>query len=158
VLSDSDGRPVGAWAGATSPAAPAPHAQPLTVLHRAVFDASTDGMLVVGRLPEQATVTIIDVNPALCAMTGYAAADLLGADPLRLVVPADHRRAGDAIAASWRDEQAEATVAIMRQDGATVDVELHAGPLHYRGLRHGLIVVRDITERVQAFRALEQRV
>ena len=31
-------------------------------------------------------------------------------------------------------------------------------PLHYRGLRHHLVVVRDIAERAQAFRLLEERV
>jgi PAS domain S-box-containing protein len=143
---------------ADAEAAPASGMQPLTLLYGAVFDAATDGMLLIGKLPAQVNVTIIDANRAFYAMTGYAAEELVGSDPLCLIHPADRQRVADACAAIWREERAQASVTAVRKDGSTFDAELHAGPLHYRGLRQGLVVVRDISERVQAYRSLEQRV
>jgi PAS domain S-box-containing protein len=156
MLSDNHAH-VAEQPAAAEPALPS-DAQPLTLLYRTVFDAATDGMLVIGKLPEQAGDTIIDVNPAICAMTGYAADELLGTDPLRLVHSRDRPRASHANPASWHEEHVAAMLTAVRKDGSTFDAELRAGPLRYRGLRHGLLVLRDVTEREQAFRVLEQRV
>jgi PAS domain S-box-containing protein len=136
----------------------APEFQQAALQIRTVFEATTDGMLVVGALPGRRHYTIVDVNPELSAMTGFRPDELIGANPLRLVHPADWRRAAAAGAAIRAQDRFAATVTAVRKDGRTFDAELRASPLHYRGMQHGLIVVRDITDRVQAFRVLEQRV
>jgi len=123
----------------------------------AVFEAATDGMLVIGALPGRRYYSIVDVNRELCAMTGFSHDELIGLNPLRLVRREDRRAAADGAAIPAR-ERFSATVTVMRKDGTTFDAELRASPLHDRGVRHYLVVVRDIAERVQAFRALEQRI
>jgi PAS domain S-box-containing protein len=134
-----------------------PEAQQAAVHLQAVFEATTDGMLVIGALPGRRQFTIVDVNRALSAMTGFSRDDLIGMNPLRLVLTIDRRRATGG-AAIRSQERFAATVAAVRKDGSTFDAELQASPLHYRGLQHYLVVVRDVSERVQAFRLLEQRV
>jgi PAS domain S-box-containing protein len=134
-----------------------PEAQPTTLQFRIVFEATTDGMLVIGVLPGRRSYTIVDVNQELCAMTGFNPDELIGMNPLRLVLPADRRLAAGGTANRAQTRFA-ATVIAVRKDGTTFDAELRASPLHYRGLQHHLVVVRDITERMRAFRLLEQRV
>jgi PAS domain S-box-containing protein len=134
-----------------------PEAQPTTLQFRIVFEATTDGMLVIGVLPGRRSYTIVDVNQELCAMTGFNPDELIGMNPLRLVLPEDRRRAAGGTANRAQTRFA-ATVIAVRKDGTTFDAELRASPLHYRGLQHHLVVVRDITERMRAFRLLEQRV
>ncbi len=101
--------------------------------------------------------TIVDVNHELSAMTGYSHDELISMNPLRLVCAGDRRRAARGAAIRARERFA-ATVTAVRKDGSTFDAELQASPLHYQGLHHYLVVVRDVSERVQAFRLLEQRV
>jgi PAS domain S-box-containing protein len=125
---------------------------------RTVFEATTDGMLVIGALPGQRPYTIVDVNHELSAMTGFRPDELIGVNPLRLVHPADRRRVAAASAAIQSQERFAATVTVVRKDGSTLDAELQTSPLHYRDFQHHLVVVRDIAERMQAFRMLEQRI
>jgi PAS domain S-box-containing protein len=123
----------------------------------AVFQATTDGMLIIGLLPGRRSYAIADANHALSAMTGYSPDELIGMNPLRLVLPEDRRRAVDG-AAIRAQTRFTTTVTAVRKDGTTFDAELQASPLHYQGMRQYLVVVRDIADRVQALRALEQRV
>ena len=46
----------------------------------------------------------------------------------------------------------------MRKDGTAFSVEVHGSRFTYRGRPHTLGVIRDITERVEAYQLLEQRV
>lgn len=137
---------------------PSQHAATLPIAPhmRDVFDALTDGVLVVGALPGRRSFTIVDVNHAVCAMTGFNPDELIGMPPLRLVLPVDRRAA---LGAAMRAQERFAlTVTAVRKDGSTFDADLQAGPFPYLGAQHYLVVVRDSTERVQAFRELEQRV
>ena len=135
----------------------APEAQPTALQNRTVFEAMTDGMLVVGALPGRRYYTIVDVNQELCAMVGFSSDELIGMNPLRLVRPGDRRRAAGG-AAIREQERFTATVTAVRKDGTTFDAEFQASPLHYQSLKHHLVVVRDIADRVHAFHLLEQRV
>lgn len=137
----------------TQPAA----AQPAAPQTRSVRETTIDGILVVGSLPGQRSYTIVDVNHELCAMTGYSRDELIGMRPLRLVHPADRRRAaGGSVIPAQVSFAVPAT--IVRKDGRTFDAELHASPLHNRGLQRYVVVVRDVAGQVQAVRALEQRI
>jgi PAS domain S-box-containing protein len=122
--------------------------------YRSIFAETTDG-LVIYTLGQR---HIVEANPALCALTGFRRDDLLGMDPLRLIVPEDRQRvvdAGDVVTDLGRFL---VTVTISRQDGTTFDAELNRTTFLYQGTMHALAVVRDITERAQSFRFMEQRV
>jgi len=138
------------------PLAQAPDARPTALQNRTIFDATTDGMLIIGALPGKRFYTIVDVNPEMSTMTGFSRDELIGMNPLRLVLPVDRQRlAGDA--AIQPQERFAATATAVRKDGSTYEAELRASPLHDRDGQHLLVVVRDITERVQSVRLLEQR-
>jgi PAS domain S-box-containing protein len=133
-------------------------AQRLSLRMRTVFDAATDGMLVIAQPGDSTDAVIVDVNPALCTMMGYAAAELIGSDPVLLAPQQERQRVRRAHAASLHGAQAQETVTVVRKDGSALMVELRVSPLRYRGLRHGLVVVRDVTERLRAVDLLERRV
>src|SRR6186997_2079004 len=80
----------------------------------AVFDAATDGMLVIGALPGRRYYSIVDVNRELCAMTGFSHDELIGLNPLRLVRREDRRAAADGAAIPSR-ERFSATVTVVRK-------------------------------------------
>jgi PAS domain S-box-containing protein len=92
----------------------APELQQAALQIRTVFEATTDGMLVVGAGPGRRHDTIVDVNHALSAMTGFRPDELIGANPLRLVHPADRRRVAAAGAAIRTQERFTATVTAVR--------------------------------------------
>jgi PAS domain S-box-containing protein len=125
---------------------------------RAIFEAVADGMLVVGTLPGGRTLAILDANHALSAMTGYSRHELIGMHPFRLLHPSDRRWVASAGAAIREQKLFAATVTAVRADGSTFDAELRVSHLEHRGVRHDLIVVRDISDRVQEIRLLEQRI
>ncbi|GAB4323665.1 MAG: hypothetical protein Kow0010_05140 [Dehalococcoidia bacterium] len=104
-----------------------------------LFEQGPDAIIIVG-----AENRIEAVNPAACAMLGYAAEELVGEDGARLIHP-------DSLAAQplqIRDVLAGAVVAIERElvgrDGRIIPVEIRAARL--RGGRI-MIVARDISER-----------
>ncbi|HYI15074.1 MAG TPA: PAS domain S-box protein [Thermomicrobiales bacterium] len=125
---------------------------------RAVFDAMTDGILLLGDLGTRGGMAVIDVNPALCSMTGYRREELIGTDALRLVARDDWRRAVT-IARSIRARgSATGVLTAVREDGSTFDAELSISLLSDRRTPHGLVIIRDISERLQHYRHLERRV
>jgi PAS domain S-box-containing protein len=138
------------------PLAEAPDARPTALQNRTIFDASTDGMVIVAALPSKRVYTIVDVNPEMSAMTGFSRDEIIGMNPLRLVLPVDRRRLQ--VDAAIQPQQRFATTATaVRKDGSTFEAELRGSPLHDRGGQHLLVAVRDITEHVQSIRLLEQR-
>ena len=121
--------------------------------YRGVFESTSDGILVT-----DASHAVAAVNPAFCRLTGYSAEQVRAAHPrtflhlddlrpldtyLDAVGPGSGHRAGD-----------------VRGRGRTAGAlraARHALPL-CRRQPHVLSVVRDVTEREQAMRLLEQKV
>jgi PAS domain S-box-containing protein len=107
--------------------------------YRAVFNASIDGLALwdgAGR--------IVDTNPALRQMYGYADADLADCSPDSwhgLSYQSELLRT----VASGLPMHAEVTVE--RLDGASMELEVHGIPIQYRGQPHVLTITRDITEK-----------
>jgi PAS domain S-box-containing protein len=104
---------------------------------------------------------VVDVNQALCDMTGFAWHELIGRDGFEIIAP------------EWRETvyrkllaEADAPYEIdcLRRDGSRVPVELQARSFTYRGRVLRVIAARDITARREAaavrdslVRALEQK-
>ena len=122
--------------------------------YHGIFSETTDG-LVIYTLGQR---RIVEANPALCALTGFERDELLGMDPLLLLAPDVRQRvldAGDVVSDLGRFLM---TVTVIRKDGTTFDAELNRTTFRYQGQTHALAVVRDITERAQSYRFMEQRV
>ena len=107
--------------------------------YRAMFNASIDGLALW-----DASGEIVDTNPALRRMYGFADED-----------------AADFPPQSWRGlsyppnflvtvaggEPLHAEVIAERKDGVALDLEVHGIPMQYRGQPHVLTITRDITEK-----------
>lgn len=118
--------------------------------YRGIFEATSDGVII-----HAAGGRIVEANPAACDMHGYTYDELIGIDSARLFTPGQF-----AEALRWVLSGAAVDIQSVnyRKDGTPFDVEIRATQFIYRGEPHMLAVVRDITERVQAYQMLEQRV
>jgi PAS domain S-box-containing protein len=113
--------------------------------YRAVFNASIDGMII-----RALDGTVVDVNPALEAMSGYSRSELVGLNPS----PTIPEEAIGTLRGSLSEIAAGRPFRIeslsRRKDGSVVFVEVHGSPVTYQGRPHLLAVVRDITARKRA--------
>jgi diguanylate cyclase (GGDEF)-like protein/PAS domain S-box-containing protein len=110
------------------------------------MDYAPDGILAVDNHGR-----IFLVNPALCALTGYAAHELLG-QPLEVLLPPDIRgRHGAHLAAYFSQPQVRAMglvngLALWRRDGTPVRVDISLGNAQRQGAPCALAFIRDISE------------
>ena len=119
--------------------------------YRAIFNASFDGMIIRTLDGE-----IVDVNPALLAMYGYAREELIGRTFGPII---SEQRAG-----SFRGYLAEVAAGqpyrtesrVPRKDGSKVYIEVLGSSVTYKGRPHVLSVVRDITARRELEAQLRQ--
>jgi PAS domain S-box-containing protein len=113
--------------------------------YRAIFDAAVDALVLRDR-----DFRIVDVNPAYEAMTGYALAEVAGADHVVANPPevdahvkALHQRA-------LAGEPVQTETQILARNGNRLEVELRGLPIRHQGMPHVLYVGRDITARKRA--------
>lgn len=117
--------------------------------YRAVFEGSLDGLFV---WDEQ--LRVADVNPAGVALYGVRREDVIGRTYPRSM-PADYVRARlDQVRGALAGRTTHVETTVLRPDGSTFEADLRVMPFVQRGRPHALTVVRDITERRRADRAL----
>ncbi len=123
------------------------------VQYRSIFESTSDGLLIF-----DLEGNLVDLNPAAARMHGYPL------EEFRILEPSQFIHAGslpifkqfvEAVTAG-RDFRGRARD--LRRDGTPFYVEVMGTGFLYRGRPHALAVVRDITEEVQAYQFLEQRV
>jgi PAS domain S-box-containing protein len=113
--------------------------------YRAIFTASTDGMVVIG--PDR---TIVDVNPAYVVLYGYERAEVVGGAPGQRLTPECSHVCGELIETVTAGGHFQREVQALRKGGTVLDVEVLGMPMHYRGQPHILVTVRDISARKRA--------
>jgi PAS domain S-box-containing protein len=120
--------------------------------YRSIFEATSDGIVI-----RDPTGRIVEVNPAYCRMHNASREEMIGTiSGHRLSL--EEQQVFDAYLATVNAGQ------IFRSQNEQVDrngrrfaVEALGIPFRYAGRPHILGIVRDITERVQAFEQVEQR-
>jgi PAS domain S-box-containing protein len=121
--------------------------------YRSIFEATTDGLVII-----DLNGTIAEINPAYCSMLGYTYAELLGRSYRSLFHPESHQLAGEAFATILAGGTVRTEAILVHKNGTPIHVEGHGTSFTYMGKQHLLGVARNITERVQAYELLEQRV
>jgi PAS domain S-box-containing protein len=117
--------------------------------YRAIFNATTDGLVL--RDPE---LRLVDVNPALLAMTGFTREETIGEERILFAPPELHDRVRDAYRRALAGEHVVYESDAVRRDGGRFEVEMRYLPIRYRGMPHVLAIARDITERKRAEAAM----
>ncbi len=113
--------------------------------YRSIFESTSDGVII-----HDAQGIIVEANPAACAMYGYTYDEIIGkASSEPFMAALDEVLHGSSV---------DFQTVRYRKNGEPFNVEVRATLFTYRGEPHMLSVVRDITERVQAYQMLEQRV
>ncbi len=122
-------------------------------LYRDIFEAASDGVLIT----DIDTGDVLAANPAAAAMHGYAPQAFL-----ELRLPAflhidsqpDFVRFAEFIK---QGERFDVLVQHVRQDDTPFSVEWRAVPFEYQGHTCALVLLRDVSKRVQAESRLQQR-
>jgi PAS domain S-box-containing protein len=101
---------------------------------------------------------LVEVNPAMCRMHGYTYEEFMMLHPTNFIHPDSHTLFADYINTVKAGKKFQARAIDVRKDGTSFPVEVHGTAFDYKGKPHVLAVVRDVTEQVQAYELLEQRV
>ena len=117
--------------------------------YRAVFNATADGLVL-----RDADNCIVDVNPALLAMTGHAREELVGTQRWAFIPPELHGQGSEFHRRIIAGEPIQFETVGVRKDGTRFDVEVRCVPIQYRGRPHVLAMAREITARRLADEAL----
>jgi PAS domain S-box-containing protein len=117
--------------------------------HRGIFEAAQNGLLVV-----DARGTVLAANPAAARLFGAEGDALCGRALDALLGPGRPELLSEIAQHVQRDGQYSCTAQGISGDGTMLPVELHASQLVYQGRPHLLLVIADISERVQAEQAL----
>ncbi len=119
--------------------------------YRHIFNAVADGLFIVDRHG-----VITEANPAAAATYGYSQQELAGMPAEQLIHPDDRHMLKEMIKEIQVSGRAHAEVVNLRKDGSSVDVGVTSSLFNFRGLRLALSVVRDLTDRKQAERAIRE--
>lgn len=118
--------------------------------YRAVFEATTDGLAIA----ELTVGTIIEVNPAFAKMHGYTRHEMAGMHPSTFVHPEDYQIQADFVQKAQAGERAYAQGRDLRKDGTSFFIEVQGVPFTHNNQPHALVIMRDITARLQAEKLL----
>jgi PAS domain S-box-containing protein len=121
--------------------------------YRSIFESTSDGVLIT-----DLSQTVAAANPAFYRLTGWSAGKLRATPPGRMFELGGREPFGTHLARAAAAEEATVRAACAREDGAEALFEIKSRRFSYGGEPHVLSIFRDVTEREQAFRELEQRV
>jgi len=95
---------------------------------------------------------IVDVNHALCELSGYSWHELVGRDSFELIAPENRETVYRNLLAEYSGVY---EIDCVRRDGGRIPIEVQARSFPYRGRVLRVVAVRDISERKKAERVKE---
>jgi len=125
-------------------------------LFERLFASSPDGIIVVDREGR-----IIEANPQIESLFGYARSDLAGS-PVEILIPEPFRSVHVAHRGAYRDQPSMRPMGTglelygRRKDGSELPVDIMLSPVETAGGRLVLAVVRDITDQKRLEQQLRQ--
>lgn len=119
--------------------------------YRGIFEAVTDGLMIINE-----ENIIVTANSAACRMHGYTDEEFVELRPLTLI-HTDYRHIfTEFLSTIEGGQKSHASIVNVRQDGTVLNVEIHGTSIDYQGQPHQLLIIHDITERVQTEEAMRR--
>ncbi|NLK51990.1 MAG: PAS domain S-box protein [Syntrophomonadaceae bacterium] len=112
--------------------------------YRGIFNAVMDGFLIID-LNNQ----IVEVNPEMCRMLGYTYEELINLSVKEIIHPNSYpvfERLKDSL---LTNNEFSVQAIDIRKDGSSFPVEIKGSIFEYKGRKHFLTIIRDISEREQ---------
>ncbi|MBN1609744.1 MAG: PAS domain S-box protein [Polyangiaceae bacterium] len=122
--------------------------------YRQLFDAGGDAIYVHELRPGGIPGLFLEANDTACRSLGYRREELLGMGPKDINAPWDPASIAPIFARFATGEPATFERTHLTRDGRHIQVEIHARPFEFRGTPAIIALVRDISERKKAERAL----
>jgi two-component system nitrate/nitrite sensor histidine kinase NarX len=123
-------------------------------LHQDIFETASDGLII----NDLKTGLVVEANPAACTMHGYTREEFIGMHPTRFIHPDSHKLFRAYVQAVQSKGRFESLEVHLHQDRTLLYVELHGTTFTYQDRPCVLSIVRDVNQRVQAERLLQERV
>jgi PAS domain S-box-containing protein len=122
--------------------------------YRSIFEATGDGLIV----HDVETGRVVEANPAAGAMHGYAREEFIGLHPTTFIHPDGQPLFSEYVQTVQSGGAFQPLMVHVRRDGSLFYVEWRGTAFTYQGRRCLLSIVRDVSDRVQTERLLQQRV
>lgn len=122
------------------------------LMYRDIVERAIDGICII----QEERLTYI--NQQLASLTGYVIGDGLGKRFIDYIAPDEIPKVLEKyeLQLSGRETSQRYETAILHKDGHVIPVEINAGPINLGGQRAILAIVRDVSERLEAEKALRE--
>lgn len=120
--------------------------------YRSIFESSADGLGIYDQHG-----FLVEANPAYCQMLGFSHDELIGLHAGATVHPEYRHVVAEGLERVNRDVPFRTEIVILRKDGTSFPADGGATTFMYRGTPHELVVLRDISERVEAEKQIRDR-
>jgi len=121
--------------------------------YRSIFESVNDGLFI-----DTIEGEMIDFNPAVARMHGYTVEEFRDVPTMQIIHPDSLHLFQEFVETVKTGREYRCRAIDVRKDGSLFPVEVTGTPIMFRGQRHMLAVLHDITTQVQAEQLLEQRV
>ncbi|MDB5079798.1 MAG: hypothetical protein JWP00_1722 [Chloroflexi bacterium] len=122
--------------------------------YRSIFQATSDGVCLF----DQETLGLVEANDAFYNMHGYTPGTLIGERPATWLFPQLANYPEEALSTIKSSGLFKTDVVHLRKDGTKFYAAVHCSLFNNRGKPHILVVIRDVTERIESVQVLEHRV
>jgi PAS domain S-box-containing protein len=123
-------------------------------IYQNLFEVAGDGLIV----HDVETGRVVDANPAACVMHGHVREAFIGLHPATFIHPDSQPLFNKYVQAVQSGAEFQPLIADIRRDGSPFYAEWRGTVFTYRGRPCLLSVIRDVSDRVEAERLLEQQV
>ena len=122
--------------------------------YRSIFEAASDGLVIY----DIEKKVVVEANPAACEMHGYTRQEFIGLDPAVFMFPESYAVFRKQVQTAELGSVSESLVVHLRRDGSPFHVEVRRAAINYRGRPCLLSVMRDVSQRIQTEKILNEEI
>ncbi len=122
--------------------------------YRNIFEAAGDGLVIY----DIGTDSVVEANTAACEMHGYIRQEFIGMKLAVFLLPESHALLLQQVRKAKPASLFESRIVHRRRDGSPFHAEERTSMLSYRGRPCLLSVIRDVSQRIQTEKKLDEKV